>query len=111
MAAAVTRVPFAMAPAGDHSVKSERVLGHLVSPEYFSTLGVKPDSRSFRPAAGVYWRGWRNGLRGDAASEGDWHSNRAVAAPLALASVAVLSCYLRSRRATGIDPMAALREE
>ena len=42
VAAVVTMVPFALAPAGDHTVKSERVRGHLVSPEYFSTLGLKP---------------------------------------------------------------------
>ena len=42
VAAVVTMVPFAVAPAGDHNVKSERVRGHLVSPEYFSTLGLKP---------------------------------------------------------------------
>jgi hypothetical protein len=42
LAAVVTMVPFAVAPAEDHNVKSERVRGHLVSPEYFSTLGLKP---------------------------------------------------------------------
>src|SRR5215471_14848955 len=36
VAAVVTMVPFAVAPADDHNVKSKRVLGHLVSPEYFS---------------------------------------------------------------------------
>jgi predicted permease len=43
-------VPFAVAFSGDKSARAERVFGHLVSPEYFTTLGVKPAAgRGFGP--------------------------------------------------------------
>ncbi len=43
-------VPFAVAFTGDRSARSERFSGHLVSPEYFSTLGVTAASgRLFAP--------------------------------------------------------------
>jgi predicted permease len=46
----LTRVPFAIAPTGDRNSRAERFYGHLVSPEYFPTLGVTPAAgRFFRP--------------------------------------------------------------
>jgi hypothetical protein len=40
-------VPFAVAFTGDKSARAERFYGHLVSPEYFSTLGVAPAAGRF----------------------------------------------------------------
>jgi macrolide transport system ATP-binding/permease protein len=49
-AALVGPVPFAVAFTGDKSARAERVSGHLVSPEYFTTLGVAPAAgRVFGP--------------------------------------------------------------
>ncbi len=45
-------LPFAVALAPDKSVRAARFYGHLVSPEYFSTLGVTPAAgRFFSPEA------------------------------------------------------------
>jgi predicted permease len=49
-AALVGPVPFAVAFTGDRSARAARVSGHLVSPEYFTTLGVMPAAgRAFAP--------------------------------------------------------------
>jgi hypothetical protein len=49
-AAVMGPVPFAVALSGDRSARAERVSGHLVSPEYFTTLGVAPAAgRVFGP--------------------------------------------------------------
>jgi predicted permease len=43
-------VPFAVAFTGDKNARAERISGHLVSPEYFTTLGVEPAAgRVFGP--------------------------------------------------------------
>jgi predicted permease len=46
-AALVGPVPFAVAFTGGKSARAERVSGHLVSPEYFTTLGVAPAAGRF----------------------------------------------------------------
>ena len=71
----LTRVPFAVAPNGDRNSRAERFYGHLVSPEYFSTLGVTPAAgRFFRadtekpgmaPVVVVSDRFWRSYLNSD----------------------------------------------
>jgi predicted permease len=49
-AAVLGPVPFAVASTGGKSAQAERVSGHLVSPEYFTTLGVTPAAgRVFGP--------------------------------------------------------------
>ena len=68
-------VPFTVAFAGDKSVKTDRFYGHLVSPEYFSTLGVRPASgrffspetekRGMPPVVVVSDRLWRTHLGAD----------------------------------------------
>ena len=40
-------VPFAVAPGGGRNARAERFDGHIVSPEYFSTLGVTPAAGRF----------------------------------------------------------------
>src|SRR5262249_46984690 len=40
-------VPLAVTATGDRSARAERFYGHLVSPEYFATLGVSPVSGRF----------------------------------------------------------------
>ena len=74
-AAVIGPVPFAVAFTGDKSERAERVSGHLVSPEYFTTLGVAPAAgRVFgpeteRPGAApvvvVSDRFWRTHLAAD----------------------------------------------
>ena len=71
----LTSVPFAVARTGDKSARAERFYGHLVSPEYFSTLGVTPAAgRFFRaetekpgmtPVVVVSDRFWRTYLNSD----------------------------------------------
>src|ERR1035437_8682570 len=68
-------VPFAVAPASDKNARAERFYGHLVSPEYFSTLGVTPAAGRFfaretekpgiAPVVVVTDRFWRGYLNSD----------------------------------------------
>jgi predicted permease len=68
-------VPFSVAPEGTSAPKSERVLGDLVSPEYFSVLGMQPvRGRFFRadteklgtsPVVAVSERFWRSHMNSD----------------------------------------------
>ena len=47
----IASVPFAVAPTADRHARAERFSGHLVSPDYFSTLGVTPAAGRFFSAA------------------------------------------------------------
>ncbi len=68
-------VPFAVAFTGDRSARAERFPGHLVSPEYFSTLGVRAaagrlfapetEKRGMEPVVVVSDRFWRGRLNAD----------------------------------------------
>jgi predicted permease len=68
-------VPFAVTFTGDRSTRAERVSGHLVSPEYFTTLGVAPaggrvfgpetEKPGLAPVVVVSDRFWRTHLDAD----------------------------------------------
>jgi macrolide transport system ATP-binding/permease protein len=68
-------VPVAVGLTGDKSARTERVSGHLVSPEYFTTLGVTPaagrvfgpetEKPGMAPVVVVSDRFWRNHLDAD----------------------------------------------
>ncbi|MGA9624706.1 MAG: ADOP family duplicated permease [Bryobacteraceae bacterium] len=68
-------VPFAVGFTGDKSTRAERVSGHLVSPEYFTTLGVTPaagrvfgpetEKAGMPPVVVVSDRFWRTHLGAD----------------------------------------------
>ena len=68
-------VPFAVAPGGGRDSRAERFYGHIVSPEYFSTLGVTPAAGRFfspetekpgmAPVVVVTHRFWRSYLNSD----------------------------------------------
>ncbi len=74
-AAVLGPVPFAVAFTGDKSARAERVSGHLVSPDYFTTLGVAPAAGRFfgaetektgmAPVVVVSDRFWRTHLGAD----------------------------------------------
>ncbi len=79
-AAFSSRVPFSIAPAGGTSAKSERISGDLVSPDYFSVLGLRPVIGRFfrpdtekpgtRPVIVVSERFWRTHLHSDPQAAG-----------------------------------------
>jgi predicted permease len=74
-AAVMGPVPFAVAFNGEKIARAERVSGHLVSPEYFTTLGVTPAAGRFfgpdtekpgmAPVVVVSDRFWRTHLGAD----------------------------------------------
>ena len=71
----IASVPFAVAPTADRHARAERFSGHLVSPDYFSTLGVTPAAGRFfsaatekpgmTPVVVVSHRFWRDHLNSD----------------------------------------------
>jgi predicted permease len=75
MAAFIGRVPFSVAVNAGADGKAERVFGHIVSPDYFSTLGVTPllgrffdpaqESPGAVPTVVVSERFWRMRLHAD----------------------------------------------
>jgi predicted permease len=72
VAAIVTGIPFNVTSQGDPNAKPERVFGQLVSPDYFSVLGVQPqrgrvlsaalDRSGDAPVVVISDRFWRNRL-------------------------------------------------
>ncbi|HEY1493466.1 MAG TPA: ABC transporter permease, partial [Candidatus Solibacter sp.] len=74
-AAVMGPVPFAVAFSGEEGARAERVPGHLVSPEYFTTLGVAPaagrvfgpetEKPGMAPVVVVSDRFWRTHLGAD----------------------------------------------
>lgn len=71
----IQAVPFAVALEGTVNAKTERVFGHLVSPDYFSVLGVRAargrvlgpeaDTPGDAPVVVISDRLWRNRLNSD----------------------------------------------
>jgi len=80
VAAFQTGVPFNVTFQGEQNVKPERITGQLVSPDYFSVLGVKPqvgrlldlalDKPGDAPAVVISDRFWRNRLNASSGAVG-----------------------------------------
>ncbi|MFB3777192.1 MAG: ADOP family duplicated permease [Bryobacteraceae bacterium] len=94
-AALLGPVPFAVASAPDKTARAARFYGHLVSPEYFATLGVKPAAGRFfspetekpgmAPVVVVSDRFWRSQLHADPRAVG--HTLRLNGRPAAIVGV------------------------
>ncbi len=80
VAAYLGPVPFSVATENTGNTQAERVLGHLVSPGYFATLGVEPllgrwfdpvlERRGAAPGVVVSERFWRTRLHADSRAIG-----------------------------------------
>jgi predicted permease len=80
VAAFLGPVPFGVADGSAEGARPERIFGHLVSPEYFSTLGVEPtvgrlfdpatERRGAAPVVVVSERFWRTRLNADPQAAG-----------------------------------------
>ena len=78
-------VPFAVAFNGDKSARAERVLRHLVSPGYFTTLGVAPAlGRVFRSGNGEAGHGSGYGGERPLLAHPPWRGPAAVGRTLRL---------------------------